>query len=707
MEPLPGISHGDALKLIVSLAALLGTARLLGEGARRFSLPPVIGEITAGVVLGPSFLAGLIPAVERWIVPATPVQSQLLDLVGLLGVLLMMVVVGMETDLGLIRARASTAVGVGLGGLLVPIIAGFGLGALMPADLRGTAEAWVFSLFVAIALALSAIPVLARVLMDLDLMRRDFGQVLLAAGMIDDILGWTLLGVATSLASAGTVDVASIGGTVGAVAFVVVATVLVVRPVVRRALMLVRDRFRSRDRLLTLVVVMALVWAAVTQALHLEALLGAFIVGIVFGQVRRLPIDVGRQLEAVTFGVFAPVFLATAGLRLDLRALVEPRLALLTVLVIAVATAGKVMGAYAGARLLAGRGHWEAIAYGAGLNARGVLGIIVASLGLSLDILSIEVYSMIVVMSVVTSLMAPAALRWALARAGGLEDVRRQTVASGIRWVLVPVRPRLGAIAALHAVEAAIIERIGDAAPPAVTLLTVSPRRKKTLAAEHLSSVGESFPRGVDLTRKVAVSDDPVPPILDEAANDYDLVVLGASEHADDSSPFLFSSVVDEIVRLAPCPTMVVRADEMPEPWPPDRILVPVDGSPASRRAVDIAFALAQYESEVVAFHVVAAEASTLVGTGRSASAAVRMERGREIVEDVRRAGVAVGCLVSTEVVGGVDTAGTILERARSGIGLVVLGTTVRAGSLRLYLGPSVERVVAEAACPVIVMNGG
>ncbi|HSJ72067.1 MAG TPA: cation:proton antiporter, partial [Acidimicrobiia bacterium] len=202
LETFSAASHDEVLQLVAQIAILLFTARLFGGISLRLGQPAVVGEILAGVILGPSLLSSLVPWIGQLVIPQTEVQGYMLEVVALIGVMLLLVVTGLETDLALIRRRAGTAVGVAIGGLVLPFATGFALGYAIPEELLADpSQRSVFALFLATALSISAIPVLAKVLMDLDLMRRDIGQTLLAAGMIDDITGWTLLGLVTALAS--------------------------------------------------------------------------------------------------------------------------------------------------------------------------------------------------------------------------------------------------------------------------------------------------------------------------------------------------------------------------------------------------------------------------------------------------------------------------------------------------------------------------
>src|SRR5690606_36988336 len=324
---------------------------------------------------------------------------------------------------------------------------------------------------------------------------------------------------------------------VGSVVGFMVLSFTVGRWLVRRSLDFVQDELVSRDRLVTLVVALTFAWGAITQALNLEAVLGAFFMGLLFGQMPRLPVDVIHRLESMTLGVFAPIFFAVAGLKVNVLDLLTPTLIAIALLVIFVATFGKIVGVYAGARLIGGRDHWTALSLGAGLNARGAMEIIIATIGLQVGILTQDMFSISVLMAMATSLMAPPALRWTLSKVvpeeQELERLRQEefaagSIVAGIRRVLIPVRlrPERNII---HRVESHVIERLGRRAPLSVTLLNVSAPGEQAKGTAFLEELSADFP-GVDVTRKVVEAREPVEPILAEARKNYQLLVLGATE---------------------------------------------------------------------------------------------------------------------------------------------------------------------------------
>lgn len=715
MDVFTAASHHDVLVLVVQIAILLFTARALGEVAQRLGQPSVVGEILAGIVLGPSLLSSFIPAFGAWIVPQTEVQGYLLEVISLIGAIFLLLITGLETDLSLIRRHARTAVGVSLGGITFTFLSGFLLGQFLPDFLLAdNNERLVFALFIATAMSISAIPVIAKVLMDLNLMRRDVGQTIIAAGMSDDTIGWILLSVVAGLASGEAITAGSVLQTVGSVLAFMAISFTLGRWVVKKALDFVQDRVVSRDRLLTLVIVFTFSWGAITQALNLEAVLGAFVMGIIFGQIPRLPQSVHHKLESVALGIFSPIFFAVAGLKVNILNLLEPRLLVIALIVIAIATGGKVIGTYIGARLIGRRDHWTALSFGAGLNARGAMEIIIATIGLNLGILAQDMFSIIVVMAMTTSLMAPPALRWVLSRVNPSEEemkrLRREELAAGsmvanIHRVLLPVRQREKGGGAIQTIEAHVLEKLAAKTDLSLTLLTVAEQGKRAAGAAFLKELASFFSQK-ELVPKVVEADNPSQEILDEAEKDYDLLVFGASEN-NHSSSVVFTPLVDYLVRMAPCPTIVVQGQRVQPNWNPKRILVPTNGTQAARNAAELAFALASgEEDEIQIMHVVVDNTSRYFLDADGTMFEKQLQVGQEMVRELCELGKSQDVQIATDIQVGTDVETTILNKAREhAVDLIILGTDVRSGSERLFLGPRVERILKNAPCPVIVLN--
>lgn len=425
--PVAPLSAHELLVFLLQVGLLLSLALLLGRLAVRFGMPAVVGELSVGVLLGPSLLDHLAPDLTGWLLPKAPAQFHLLDSFGQIGVLLLVGITGIQLDFALVRKKGLTAARISLSGLIIPLGLGIGCGFLLPATLLADgADRGTFAFFLGVAMCVSAIPVIAKTLIDMGLLHRNVGQLTLAAGMVDDAVGWLLLSIVSAMATVG-VSTGKVATSVAYLVGVVVVAALVARPVARWVL---RQTNKQEEPGITVsaMVAMMLLSAAVTQSLGLEPIFGAFVCGIVIGSTGEVDAARLAPLRTLVLAFLAPVFFATAGLRMDLTALGKPSVLLAAFVVLAVAILGKFLGAFLGA-LLSRLNRWEALALGAGMNARGVVEVVVAMVGLRLGVLSTDTYTIIILVAIVTSLMAPPILRYAMHRVEKTaeEDVREQS----------------------------------------------------------------------------------------------------------------------------------------------------------------------------------------------------------------------------------------------------------------------------------------
>ncbi|OKK00804.1 cation:proton antiporter [Amycolatopsis sp. CB00013] len=421
-DPVAPISAHGMLLFLLQLGLLLGLAFALGRLAIRLKMPAVVGELTAGVLIGPSVLAHLAPGLSAWLLPHDATQLNLLDAVGQLGVLLLVGITGMHMDLKLVRRKGGPAAWTSAGGLLVPLGLGVGLGFVLPASLipAGTDRA-VFALFLGVAMGVSAIPVIAKTLLEMRLLHRDIGQLIVSAAAVDDIVGWLLLSVVSALAVTGLVA-GQVAFSIAGLLVVLVLTVVAGRPLVNASLRLA-SRSSEQGPGIATVVVLLLLAAAGTHAMGMEPVLGTLLCGILIGSSKHVDLARLAPLRTIVLAVLTPIYFATAGLRMDLTALRDPAVLGSALLVLVVAVLGKFAGAYLGARV-GGLSHWEGLALGSGLNARGVIQVIVAIVGLRLGVLTTATYTIIVLVAIVTSLMAPPTLRRAVGRIAVTEEER-------------------------------------------------------------------------------------------------------------------------------------------------------------------------------------------------------------------------------------------------------------------------------------------
>ena len=397
------------VQLVLLLLVALGLARL----ALRFGMPSVVGELLAGVLLGPSVLGSVAPGLSSWLWSDTHGQPQLLDAVAQFGMLLFVGLAGAQLDLRLLRRRQRTVATVGGLALLLPFGLGFASGYLLPGWLLGPhADRLTFGLLVGVVMAVSAIPVIAKTLTDLKMLHRDVGQLTVASAAGDDVVAWLVLSVVSAMTVSG-FEGSGLGFSALRLVGFLLGAALIARPLARAAMRLA-GRAEGPGPSIATAVVLILGGSSVSLALGLEAALGAFVAGILIGSPG---VDVAKlaPLRAVTLAVFAPVFLASAGLHLDVSVLGAPATLIIAGIVCAVAIVGKFVGAYLGARL-SRLTHWEGLALGAGLNARGAVEVVVATIGLRIGVLSETMYTIVVLVAIVTSVMAPPTLRWAMAR---------------------------------------------------------------------------------------------------------------------------------------------------------------------------------------------------------------------------------------------------------------------------------------------------
>lgn len=400
-------ASGTVVELLVLVALLLVVARGLGTVTDRLGLTRVVGELGTGFVLGPSMFGRLVPSVYDRLVPA--VGSPLLDELSLLGLVLLLTLAGLETDIALVRSYARDVVAIGSAGLVAPFALGVGFGLVIPASLlTQETSRLVFALFLATSLCISAIPVIVRILIDLNSLYNPFGQRLVATAIYTDVVGWLLLSVVVGLARAGRLDLRAVGTVILALAAVLLGAVVLGQRVVDAVLARLPED-DARGYLIVLVAA-SVGGSALTYAVGVEPALGAFLIGVLFARAGDIPERAQATFERMTLGVFAPVFFGVAGLNADLGLLFDPAVALIGTATLAIATVGKI-GGVSLAALCLGYTRTEAVGMGVGMNARGAIEIVIATVGLELGILSPRMYTVVLVVAVVTSAMTPPLLR--------------------------------------------------------------------------------------------------------------------------------------------------------------------------------------------------------------------------------------------------------------------------------------------------------
>ncbi|MFP4590722.1 MAG: cation:proton antiporter [Halobacteriales archaeon] len=749
------IAQEQLLWVFVMLTLLLLTARLLGEAATRLGLPAVVGELTAGIVLGPSLLDATTRVFDFAFPAGTALDPQfhLLEVVSWIGLLMLIVLTGLETDLDLIISRGLEAVVIAVASIAIPFAVGFAFGWVLPERyIAAEAGRLVFSLFLGTALSISAIPVIAKILMDMDVIRRDFSQIKLAAGMINDTLGWILLALVAGLARTGQVDLTSTGLTVLYLVVFLGVGLTVGQRVVRELFRLVDNLVGGQVAKITTLMVLSLAVGSFTHYLHLEAVLGAFVVGILVGQVKRFDYETEHTFEMMTLGIFAPIFFAIAGLRVDLWTMADPEVFGVAVAALVIAIVGKFVGAYLGAYAV-GLSHWECITMGAGLNARGAMEIIVAMIGLGLGVLTIEVYSIIVVIAIVTSLMAPPMLGYTIPRLPMSPEERERlereereakSFIGTMTTVLQPTRCSVDSqyaamllglltrdndieVTAMYLEEPPVEEvahgRVRRYVDKLLLKLHLARRREPEVppddrpipdeAAECLERMQRRFdPTGERNLRRIARPErgSLQQTVLRAAERDFDLLVIGTAERGARPDDPPFGDLVDTIIRDAPCPCMTVHAnlegaDELEEARV-ERVLLPTTGVEFNKPAAEVAFAIARNRDATVEILHVVTEPRVHDRFVDEPDMRESRRIGEEIVDEEAELGREMGAEVSTSVVVSDEEPEDVIvdHAAAHGTDLIVMGTSVRSISRRAYLGQTPEAIIRNADAAVAVV---
>src|SRR6202047_598582 len=401
---------------IGQLVLLMLVGRLLGEAMSRIGQPSVMGMLLGGILLGPSALGLLWPDLQQGIFPRLPEQKAMLDGIAQFGILLLLLLTGMETDLKLVRKVARAALSVSLTGVTVPFVCGFALGQFLPESvLPNAGQRLLTSLFLGTALSISSIKIVAAIVREMGFTRRKLGLIIVASAICEDSIGWVIVAITLGLAQAGSIDLMSAGKSVLGTAVFLVASFTFGRRIIYFLIRWTNDNFESDFPVITMILVIMGVMALTTNFIGVHTVLGAFVAGVLIGESPILSKHIDEQLRGLILAFFMPVFFGIAGLSADLTVLHDVPLLLLPVGLIAVASFGKFAGAFIGGEI-GGLTRREAFALACGMNARGSTEVIIATIGLSMGALTQNLFTMIVAMAVATTMAMPPMLRWALGR---------------------------------------------------------------------------------------------------------------------------------------------------------------------------------------------------------------------------------------------------------------------------------------------------
>ncbi len=406
------------LHVLATLAAIIALGFALGRALRYLGQPPVIGEVIAGILLGPSLLGAISPEAMHLLIPTADADPKgqvtaALRAVAQLGVVLYMFLVGLELNGAKLKSHAHAAVAISHASIVAPFVLGLLIALPLYPRLSHSGVPFVsFALFMGVALSVTAFPVLARILADRGLSRTPAGTVALGCAAADDVTAWCLLALVVGVARA---EVgAALGVIAGAAAFIAVMF-LVVGPLARWACRKVEAREVLPPAAVPVVFVAVLLSALATEVIGIHAVFGAFLLGAVIPHDSRVAREFTRALKDVVTVLLLPAFFALTGLRTEIGLLDSWASWGFCLAIIAVATLGKFGGTYVAAKFT-GYDSRTAAALGAMMNTRGLMGLIVLDIGLSMGVIAPTLFAMMVLMALVTTLATAPALARLLPR---------------------------------------------------------------------------------------------------------------------------------------------------------------------------------------------------------------------------------------------------------------------------------------------------
>ncbi|MBL0257748.1 MAG: cation:proton antiporter [Bacteroidetes bacterium] len=402
------LSHHEVVVLFLSIGIMLLMSRFLAELGRRIGLPIVMGEMIVGILLGPTVFGAISPDWYEGLFPGSGPVAISIQAIVKLSVVMLLFVAGMEVQLPVMLKQGRLALSTSLTSMVVPFSLGFWISWQWPElFLRAThVSPLVFSLFFGTALAITALPVIARILMDLNIYKTKIGMLIMAAAMFNDLLGWLIFSVVLAM-----VENRGVGTDIGlTILYILLFGILMLtlgRKILNRVLPFIQTKFSWPGGVLSMGLGLCFLAAAFTEGIGIHAILGAFIMGIAMGDSVHLHERAREIIHQFVTNIFAPLFMVSIGLHVNF---IEHFNLVLILLVLGLAFVGKIVGAGAGA-IAGGLNFRDSAAVAMGMNARGAMEIILGTLAFRAGIIQVELFVALVVMALVTSLASGPAIR--------------------------------------------------------------------------------------------------------------------------------------------------------------------------------------------------------------------------------------------------------------------------------------------------------
>ncbi len=703
-------------QLIGQILLLIISGRLLGEIMLRLGQPAVMGQLLAGILLGPSVLGALFPDAQLFLFPKSPELKTMLDGIAQFGILLLLLLAGMETELSLVRDVRRAAITASVSGIALPFACGLFLGYLLPDSLLPDPQRrLITALFLGTALSISSVKIVASVVRDMGFMRRNVGQIILASAIVDDTIGWIVIAITFGLAGQETFSWLGVAKNVfGTLLFLGLCFTLG-RHLVFKVIQFTNDHFRGEAPVIAVILVIMGTFALITQLIGVHTVLGAFVAGILVGESPILTEEIDRQFRGLVAGLFMPVFFGLAGLSSDLTVLKDKELALLTIALVAIASLGKGVGAFTGG-WFGGLTTRESTALAMGMNARGSTEVIVATIGLSMGILSQNLFTMIVAMALITTIAMPPTLRWALARLPmrreekqrlEREEYERNAFVPNLERILLAVdgsangrfASRLtGLLAGSRGMPVTVLDIAGAKRSPDKD--KDADRNQDTVkslkaAAAQANAEHRDLPKVDVIVRQHDTTPDEA--VATEARHGYDLLVVGMEPTVGKRGGF--ADELSKLVSQFEGSIAIVSArgiHEQDGAASVSKILIPVSGNQNARRGAELAITLAKSaQAEVAALSIIEREKTNKQQLRREMQA---------VTEGITKVATYLKAKVKITIRTDADAGTAILETIKRGkFDLVAMGVSRRPGE-KLSFGNVADVLLKEAKCSLVFM---
>lgn len=703
-----GFSENQLFGTFLAIAVLLLVTRGMAELCRRVGQSEMLGELLGGFLIGPSVLGALFPGAFSTLF-LNPAVSQALMLLSWIGAILLLLIAGMEADLAILRQKAVP----GLLSAAGAIGASIGVGTYVGVKVFHLEATSAF--FLGLVLSVTAVGVVAKLLIEREALRRDYAQVMLAAGIAGEVLVWPLISIASSVQHRDNPFAAGFRATALTVGFFALMFTLG-RRFTFWSMRRVADVTGIPNGELSLVLVLLCVAASLTTALGLHPLLGAFVFGVLLGKAPRATIALKERIQGLTIALFAPIFFGLAGMRVNLfhlRGMQSLKGILVLLLVVGLA---KIAFGFLGA--LAGRlPAWEAAMVGVGLNLKGGTDVVVAIIGTELLLLSSDLYTTYAVVAILTVVGSPSIMNWLAARTRpgeqelrrlNREEARKLAYLADRERILLPMvqelLPALSAriassIAAAKHAESELLDLTELCYSADLSITRAGTPNAVVQASSLLSHAAEH--ESVGLHQISAVGDD-VFLALKAAAEGQHLVMIGSAAVSGDVT-VSFGALQDRVLREISADVLLTVFPDAELP-PVRRILVPINGLAHSLSAADVAAYIAKgCGAEVVLLNVMAPRLGPLFWRERKRRDL--LQAGYTITREAQARIARLEIRSSERVVLASSPAeAAIAEMNSQPYDLLVFGSVMRSSSYGVSLGSTVEHLLHAATIPRVLL---